>query len=189
MRVTFEAVKEQLEILGHDVPDDVVHAFLADVNSKSGAVLTDVNSKSGAAHEREQAHQTGKPGPAYSFASPPSHQFPYSLSQDAREPDGTRQGQRVRAMWQQLLILTLRPKHQTVSAAPYAAQKIFRCDLCGRLCRLAHQETLATTMNTNTIAIPLQPPSPPQQSSPQHLVTLTPLDRISLSSAITLKPS
>ena len=36
MQVTFEAVKEQLEILGHSVPDDVVRDFLADINKSSG---------------------------------------------------------------------------------------------------------------------------------------------------------
>lgn len=33
--VTFEAVKEQLELLGHDIPDDVIRAFL-----KDGSTLT-----------------------------------------------------------------------------------------------------------------------------------------------------
>jgi hypothetical protein len=33
MRVTFEAVKEQLRILGHDVPDEVVRAYLDEVDS------------------------------------------------------------------------------------------------------------------------------------------------------------
>lgn len=32
MHVTFEAVKEQLQILGHSVPDSVVRSFLADIN-------------------------------------------------------------------------------------------------------------------------------------------------------------
>jgi hypothetical protein len=32
MHVTFEAVKEQLQILGHSVPDSVVRSFLADMN-------------------------------------------------------------------------------------------------------------------------------------------------------------
>jgi hypothetical protein len=35
MKVTFEAVKEQLKLLGHCVPDDVIHAYLNDVDSPS----------------------------------------------------------------------------------------------------------------------------------------------------------
>lgn len=33
--VSFEAVKAQLEILGHAVPDDVIRSFLADINQVS----------------------------------------------------------------------------------------------------------------------------------------------------------
>lgn len=40
MNVTFEAVKEQLDILGHAVPNDVVRAFLADINKRPDGVDT-----------------------------------------------------------------------------------------------------------------------------------------------------
>lgn len=33
--VSFEAVKEQLNILGHNVPDDVIRSFLQDINQSS----------------------------------------------------------------------------------------------------------------------------------------------------------
>lgn len=33
--VTYEAVKRQLELLGHDVPDDAIHAYLKDLQKGS----------------------------------------------------------------------------------------------------------------------------------------------------------